>query len=213
VTCATAAELAGLWTTKHTGVHVAVPGNAARLDRTGLRLHWGAGPAPVARNAVDDHILNVLFHTARCLGRDAALPIWDSAVRKQKVELAFLRRVPWRSPDARALTGAVSTLSDAGGETIFVNGMRAQGVVVKQQVWIDGHPVDGLIGQRLVVQIDGFEHHSDPKARRRDMAADARLALMGYTVLRFDYQQLLFNWTYVTDTIAHAMAQGLHLAR
>lgn len=79
-------------------------------------------------------------------------------------------------------------------------------------MWIDGHPVDFLIGDRLVVQLDGFEHHSSPAARRRDMDADARLTLLGYTVLRFDYQQVMFEWERVEAVLATAMAQQVHLA-
>lgn len=213
VTCASAAAMLGLWTPEHDGVHVAVPGNAGRLDADGLTLHWGSGPAPVARNAVDDHIANVLFHTARCLGRRKALPIWESALRKGLVELPHLQRIGWRNAEARELTRAASLLSDAGGETLFVDGMRAEGIAVRQQVVVDGHPLDGLIGDRLAIQIDGFAHHSSAADRRRDIRADARLALLGYTVLRFDYRQILFDWPYVRDTIVHAMAQGLHLIR
>ena len=35
---------------------------------------------------------------------------------------------------------------------------------------------------------------------------------MGYTVLRFDYVQIMFEWPFVEGTILAAMAQGLHLA-
>ncbi len=51
-------------------------------------------------------------------------------------------------------------------------------------------------------QIDGFEHRSKPSDRRRDMRADARLALRGYTVLRFDYQQVLLDSNHVIATAA-----------
>ena len=40
----------------------------------------------------------------------------------------------------------------------------------------------------------------------------ARLALRGYTILRFDYYQVLFDPAYVIDTVLTAIAQGLHLA-
>ncbi|GAB3612544.1 hypothetical protein GCM10027415_08840 [Humibacter ginsengisoli] len=41
--------------------------------------------------------------------------------------------------------------------------MAAHGVHVEPQVVIDGHPVDGLIGKMLVIQIDGFGPHKDPQ--------------------------------------------------
>ena len=62
-----------------------------------------------------------------------------------------------------------------------------------------------------MVQLDGFAHHRGAD-RRRDLRADARLVLRGYTVLRFDFVQVLFHPDEVVATIALAMAQGLHLA-
>ncbi|MEV8263016.1 DUF559 domain-containing protein [Microbacterium sp. NPDC077057] len=90
--------------------------------------------------------------------------------------------------------------------------MRAVGIDVRQQVWVDGHPLDGVIGERLAIQIDGFRHHSAAGDRRRDLAADARLALRGYTVLRFDYHQVMVDDRHVEDTVLAALAQGLHRA-
>lgn len=213
VTCVSWAALMGLWGPETGAVprtHVAVPGNASRFSAAGLRLHWAAGPAPVSRNANEDHVLNVLFHVAQCLPRRDALAVWESAIRKNVADGAVLGRVSWRSSQAGALASVASLLSDSGLETVFVDGMRRVGVTVRQQVWIDDHPVDGLIGTSLVVQIDGFSHHSAAAERRRDLRADARLVARGYVVLRFDYQQVLFDWDEVLDTILTAMAQGAH---
>lgn len=215
VTCVSAAGMRGLWLPADTTteIHVAVASTASRIPSDGLHLHWGRGPAPVGRNATEEPLVNVLFHVAHCLPERGALAVWESAVRKGMAEPDVLQRVAWRSPQAAALASGVSMLSDSGLETIFVDGMRRAGVVVRQQVWIDGHPVDGLIGTSLVTQIDGFAHHSSAADRRRDLEADARLTARGYTVLRFDYWQVLFAWHHVAETIQLAMAQGAHLRR
>ena len=65
----------------------------------------------------------------------------------------------------------------------------------------------------LIVQVDGFRYHREARERRRDIAHDARLVLLGYTVLRFDYAQVLFGWAEVEHAILLAVAQGLHRAR
>ncbi|MFV0318760.1 MAG: endonuclease domain-containing protein [Microbacterium sp.] len=209
VTCVSAAAIQRLWVPKHGEIHVAVPGTASRFDADGLHVHWGTGPAPIGRGATEEHIVNVLFHVAHCLARRDALAVWESAIRNQAVETGVLMRVAWRSEDAAALAAVASFLSDSGLETHFVDGMRTAGVAVRQQVWIDGHAVDGLVGDSLIVQIDGFTHHRAAE-RRRDLAADARLVLRGYTVLRFDYYQVLFDWSSVLTTVLTAMAQNLH---
>lgn len=212
VTCVTAAKERGLWSENTTETHLAVPSTASRNKAEGRRLHWAEGPVPVARFSTEDPILNVLYHVARCQEPATALAVWESALRKGHVTLPELRRTAWHSTAADEVLERVGVLSDSGVETNFLRIMRSCGVQVQQQVVIDGHPVDGLIGERLVVQLDGFEFHSKPEDRRRDMRQDARLVLLGYTVLRFDYQQVMFDPRYVQQTILNAIAQGLHLA-
>jgi len=194
-------------------MHLAVPGTSSRITSPIRVLHWAPGPAPAARFAVDDPILNVLYQVARCLEPAEATAIWESALRKTLVTLTQLRRTAWRSTAVGTVLEMVGALSDSGVETAFIRICRTCGVAVRQQVMIDGHPVDALIGERLVVQLDGFEFHGTAKDRRRDLRQDARLALLGYTVLRFDYQQVMFDPGYVQQTIVNAVAQGLHLVR
>lgn len=167
---------------------------------------------PASRYALIDPTVNVLEAIARCLPFASALAVWESAVRRDATTAAFLRRVPWRTAAARRLAEAVGALADSGLETIFVDRLRPYGLELRQQVWLDDHPVDALIGDLLVVQIDGFEHHADAARRRADIRADARLVLLGYTVLRFDYQQVLFDWPHVEASIMGAVAQRLHRA-
>lgn len=209
LTCLSAARRLRLWTPDHDRLHVAVPSTSARLAADEHRLHWSSGPAPVAATALEDPIINVLFHVARCVPLADALAVWESAVRTRQVDAAVLARVRWRSTAARRLAETASALSDSGVETRFVILMHSIGVSVRQQVRIDGHRVDGLIGDSLVVQIDGFQHHRAAD-RRRDITADARLTLRGYTVLRFDYMQVLFQPDQVIAVVSAAIAQRLH---
>ena len=213
VTCVTAAEMAGLWIPPGQSSldrpHIAVRPTSSRHGDTGAQLHWAVGPVPCSPTVVEDPLLNVLFHVARCLPRQDALTIWESAIRKQRADPAVLARTAWHSTRAQALASMASALSDSGLETVFVDGMRRCGIVVRQQVRVDGHLVDGLIGERLIVQIDGFTHHQAAD-RRRDLREDARLLLRGYLVLRFDFQQILFDWPHVEETVVLAIAQGLH---
>jgi very-short-patch-repair endonuclease len=214
VTCISASRSWGLWLPA--GVdetpHIAVPHSASRVSRPGLVLHHATGPEPVGPTQLDDSLTNVLFHVARCVSPAAAIGVWESAIRRKLVSPEGLRRVKWRNARAARLAALAEKYSDSGLETEFVRLMRSVGVGLRQQVWIDGHPVDALVGERLVVQLDGFAHHSSPADRRRDIQADARLALLGYTVLRFDYHQIFFEPEQVVQTIRMAIAQGLHRA-
>ncbi|WP_254773779.1 DUF559 domain-containing protein [Microbacterium sp. cf046] len=208
-TCLSEAQRLQLWTPDHSELHIAIAPRASGRDSDGVRLHWSRGPAPIAATALRDPIINVLHHVARCVPLAEALAVWESAIRRKHVDPAVLARIQWRSESARRMAKSASNPSDSGVETRFLVLMRTIGVSVRQQVWIDGHPLDGLIGEHLVVQLDGFAHHQ-AKERRRDLRADARLTLRGYTVLRFDYFQVLFQPEYVIGTVSTAIAQGLH---
>ena len=209
-TCLSAAALQGLWVPEHGDTHVAVQATASRNAADGIRLHWASGPAPVSRTLTEEPIINVLFHVARCIPLSEAILVWESAIRMKTASVETLRRVAWRSSPATQLARMAGHLSDSGMETRFCRGMHALGVAVRQQVRIDGHAVDGLIGEALIVQLDGFAFHSSATSRRRDIEADARLVLRGYTVLRFDYFQIFFEWDSVVQTVRTAVAQGLH---
>lgn len=201
-----------MWVPEVTEIHIAVASTASRISEDGLRIHWAQGPIPVPSRSAEEPLINVLFHTARCLEPADALAIWESAIRTKRTTTAELARVRWRSSAADRFASMASALSDSGLETRFIWIMRDIGVRVRQQVRIDGRSVDGLIGECLVIQLDGFAHHQAAD-RRRDIEADARLMLLGYTVLRFDYYQVMFNPGYVQTVIQTAIAQGLHLAR
>ncbi|WP_309082499.1 endonuclease domain-containing protein [Microbacterium sp.] len=83
-------------------------------------------------------------------------------------------------------------------------------VPIRIQTWIAGHRVDALIGDRLVLQIDGATHVG--AQRSEDIRHDAELKLMGYHVIRVSYTQVMFEWHVVQDLIMRAIAQGLHRA-
>ncbi|MET0297209.1 MAG: DUF559 domain-containing protein [Microbacterium sp.] len=212
VTCLSAARSMGLWTPTHDEHHVLVPRTDSRIDRSGLRVHTAQGPVPLPRRVTDEPVVNVLFQVARCATPADALAVWDSALRNRVVDAALLTRVHWRSARAQRLAAVATELSDSGIETRFAVLMRSTGVSISQQVWLDGHPVDALIGERLIVQLDGFAHHSSAESRRRDIRQDARLAVRGFTVLRFDYFQVMFDPDHVVEQVLNALSQGLHLA-
>jgi len=61
---------------------------------------------------------------------------------------------------------------------------------VKRQKMIDNYIVDFYIAEkRLVVELDGLQHHQ-PKNREYDTVRDHRLSMMGYTVVRYDNEQI-----------------------
>lgn len=212
LTCLSEAARLRFWTPDHDDLHVSVRPTSSTARPQGVVFHWAPGPMPVSRHSWSEPVVNVLAHVATCVPRLQALAVWESALNKRAIAAAHLARIDWTSPRARELAAIASLLSDSGLETYLVERLSPFRLPLRQQVWLEGHPVDVLIGERLVIQLDGFEHHRGAKERRRDLAHDARLSLLGFTVLRFDYAQVLFGWPDVESAILLAVAQGLHRA-
>ncbi|WP_177232095.1 DUF559 domain-containing protein [Agromyces sp. CF514] len=213
VACITAARMHGLWTIDDDRPHLAVAHGASRFDAAGARIHWNAGPIASGRFELLEPPVDALVHIAACRPFEHALATWESALRTRNVDPGYLAQLPLRHAAARRVRDCASQLSDSGLESITFSRLRSIGIPVRQQVRLAGHAVDGLIGSHLVIQLDGYGFHRDAASRRRDIAHDRRLALMGFTVLRFDYQQVLAEWAGVELEVRSAMAIGLHLGR
>ncbi|WP_322409242.1 DUF559 domain-containing protein [Microbacterium invictum] len=210
LTCVTAARRHGLWVLTEDRCHVACGPHATgpRPDRA--TVHWAR---PVMQRDPDDLVdplPNALVLVATCVPHEQALVIWESAFRLRRVDPTVLARTPL-PPAARRLLAEARPFADSGLETLFVVRLRWLPIPITPQVWIAGRPVDFLIGDRLVVQLDGGHHVGAQRAR--DNAHDAELMLLGYHIIRVGYSEMLEEWPAVQRRILDAIAQGLHLAR
>jgi very-short-patch-repair endonuclease len=210
LTCRTRASMLGLWLHDHRGrPHFAVPGNAKRKLPVDAKLHWGKPVIPRHPDMLVDPVENVLANVAECEPFERALATWESALNKSLITLEALRGYHWK-PAARRVLEHAMPFADAGLETYLRNRLRWLKLPVFTQIWIAGHRVDALIGERLIVQIDGAHHVG--AQRSEDIRHDAELRLMGYTVIRVSYAQIMFEWHVVQDLIMRAVAQGLYRA-
>lgn len=213
LTCVSAARRRGWWVPDDApdDIHVGLDPHASS-PIPAVTAHWSQRIAPPPGYGLLDSVEDTLAHIAQCLIPESAQIVWNSALKVEKLPVHALRRVRWRSTAARECADRASYQSDSGLETIVVVRLSGWGIPMRQQVELLGRPVDLLIGERLVVQIDGFAHHSTSAQRSKDVAFDAELVLMGYTVLRFTYAQVMYDWPAVERRIARAIAVGAHLA-
>lgn len=213
VACTSAARILGLWTLADDHPHIAISPRAKTPARSDVRLHRTLPLAPVRRTALVESVVDVLGHVAVCLDRERALAVWESALRTGLVLPGAVGAIGWRSRMARELAAAAGVLSDSGLETLVAERLRALGLRLVQQAVVLGHRVDLLVGDRLVLQIDGWEFHSRAADRARDNRHDARLRAAGYTVIRIGYAEVVHGWAAIEAEISLAVAQGAHLAR
>lgn len=210
LSCVTAAERHGLWMPERLPLHVAAPPNAARITvPSRVVVHWARPILPRPPDATVDDLVNALALVAGCQPFESALVIWESAMNKGLIDAARLRGLDLPAP-ARELLTMARPFADSGLESIFISRLRWMGLRMLPQAWILDRRVDLLIGERLVVQIDGATHTG--AQRTRDIAHDAQLLLHGYYPLRFSYEQVMERWHEVQAVIMEAVAQGKHLA-
>lgn len=210
LSCLTVAERQGLWVPQRGLIHVAARPNAARITvPKGVVVHWSTPIVPRDPDAGEDCLANALALVAQCQPVETALVIWESALNKGLTDRALLSGLDL-PPAARAVLDQATPFSDSGLETIFVTRLRWLNVRMIPQAWVLGHRVDLLIGDRLIIQIDGATHTG--AQRTIDIEHDAQLALRGYHVLRFSYEQIMERWPEVQAVIMNAIACELHLA-
>ncbi|MGK0742839.1 DUF559 domain-containing protein [Leucobacter sp. Z1108] len=209
LTCVSAAKLQGLWVLSESRPHLATRSGHARAPETGGVVHWATPPIPRHPEILVDPVENFLDCVARCQPHESALTIFESALNKRLITRIGLLKLPM-SAAARRLLEVATPFADSGLESIVASRLQWLRVPVVPQAWVLGHRVDLLIGERLIVQIDGA-HHTGAQ-RDEDIRHDAYLLTHGYLVIRVSYAQVLEHWPEVQSRIMSVVAQGLHLA-
>ncbi len=210
LSCVTLAERRGIWVTDAAEPHLAAPPRSGHANAARGVVHWSAPWFPRDPDLLEDSVENALILVARCRPHEDALATWESALRQGFVAPGVLARAPL-PPAARRVLAELTPFADAGTESILRTRLRWLPVPITPQVRVRGHRVDLVIGDRLVIQIDGGHHVGLQRAA--DIAHDADLMLHGYHVIRIGYDQLMNHWPSVQHRILAAIAQGLHLAR
>jgi very-short-patch-repair endonuclease len=223
LSCISGARLHGLWAPRSDILHLVVPPNGGRLrtrDDSRVRLsrladplvdiHWNTTPDTRSRLLLEP--LACLEDIARCQPVEFAVAAADSAIRAGLIveeewhSMIARRPEPWRGE-----LGCVDPRAGSGSESVSRLRLGRVDVVAEPQVYIAGVGwVDFLIGECLVIEVDGAEYHTDPERFEADRMRDARLSHLGYRVLRFSYEQVMFRWPEVELAVLSAIARGDH---
>lgn len=210
LSCITAARRRSLWVLEETEYHVAAAPHARGGKRPGAHVHWAQPVVPRHPDALVDGVENMLAIVSACQPFEPALAVWESALRVGLVTKTALEMLPFHHR-AREILAVASPYSDSGLESFIVPRLKWMRVRIIPQAWLLGHRVDFLIGDRLILQIDGGHHMG--AQRLSDNAHDALLMINGFHVIRVGYSQIVGDWARVQDVIMRAVAQGLHLAK
>jgi very-short-patch-repair endonuclease len=216
LSCVSALDLAGIWTHADASTHLVVDPHDCRLRsprdsrrRRGVDdpivVHWRRHPGP-SRLIVDP--IHALLDTCLCCSPEMVTASADSFLHLHPERLADFSQVAHHAPQSHQLALLrADGVCESGIETLFW--LRMRHPAPRRQVRIRGvGRVDFLFGDRLVVEVDGAEFHSDAEHFETDRRRDALLSARGYRVLRFSYRQVMYDWPTVEAAVRVAISRG-----
>jgi very-short-patch-repair endonuclease len=221
--CVSAAAVHGMWDLEPDELHVSAARNTSRIDvgipsmldgALPLRTHWTRHPelhvAPRVRAPIQS-VANALLTIAHCQPLEQAVILADSALRRGLIDLGEIGELARADSAIAAVFAHADPASDSDSETLARVRLARRGIVMVPQVVIDGHPVDGLIGTALVLQLDGFGPHSRRAQHNRDLRQDDRMRRKGYIVLRYSRDLVIREWPMIESTIVGLVQARKHL--
>jgi len=165
--------------------------------------HFHIGKPPLGRASLEV----ALLHYRRCAGDEAFFAAFESALSKRLLSKAARQRVRAALPQsARWLVDLARSDADSGLESVLRLRLHILGIRLDCQVQVAGvGRVDFVVGGRLIIEADGKLNHDGPSMRHKDLTRDAAASAQGFETLRFDYAQIVYDWTRVQSSILAAL--------
>lgn len=192
--------------------HVTLPRGKVRR-RTGQRciLHW-------AEASVDGDVttpIQTLLDCIRVLPLAEALAVTDSALHQGIVDQddLFTAAGRLRGPHRRRIQQVVG-LADGRAESVLESALRA----ILLEAGIEGFVPQvavrdaefsarldlGHWGLRIGLEAEGFEHHGTRQALIKDCRRHVNLSIRGWTVLRFSWEDIMYDPDWVAAAVREA---------
>jgi very-short-patch-repair endonuclease len=208
--CADALRVHGVWVPERLGRdHVRRSRRARTRGPAGCRPYGATTPID---GAVDD--VDMAFRCLlRCGEAEDVTVVADSILHLRLASAAELEAWSVDAPSRMRRALERVDASESGLESILRLRLRSRNVRVRTQVWIEGMRVDLLVGDVLVVECDGGEHHASWTAQAADRARDRRLTTLGFVVVRLTYGQIVDDWEAVEADLLSLVRRRAHRAR
>ncbi|KQM82212.1 endonuclease domain-containing protein [Agromyces sp. Leaf222] len=111
----------------------------------------------------------------------------------------------------RAVLDRLDFGGQSGLETKVRLFLRSRRIRFRTQAPIEGVGlVDFLVGDRLVIEVDGWSFHSSQSQLENDRRRDFELMTRGYLVLRLSYRQVTHDWERTSAGILALLARREH---
>ncbi|CAG7844571.1 hypothetical protein USB125703_00807 [Pseudoclavibacter triregionum] len=213
LTCVDALKRLGCWVPPSaSGLHVRFADRAPTAAHPSLATHVmprSTGVKPVLA-AIDPADLAAIC-LVRCIPRDDAVAVFDSALRLGAIDAGSLDRVLRASQAGGLIAEALDPSAESGIESYLRLLLRRLRLDFAVQVRIVGvGRVDFLVGDRLVIEADGRAWHSQPAAIQLDADRANALRRLGFDILRFTYADIIHEPDKVAQTIMTAVRRRDH---
>lgn len=219
--CVSAAHAHGLAVSSSPELHVVVPHNAARLrspddltrrigrsEHPGLVVHWSDQRLGPDRKV--ESVPECLVSMAFCQPVERTIAAADSALNRRLIAWeTWLQVIEVLPPALASLLATADGRAESITESIARFRLQRLGFAPRLQVPLPGvGRVDMMLGERLVLEFDGWAYHGDREQFERDRRRDAKVAALGKQGLRFSYRQVMTRWHEVRSAILGALAHA-----
>ncbi|GAB93499.1 endonuclease domain-containing protein [Gordonia rhizosphera] len=211
LSCLSALRLQKVWVpgTSET-VHARARASAHRTPGAQFCQQYGR---PESELSSVDELTVAVRHALKCLDDEGIVVVCDSILNKDLLELSDLKTV-FRSAPARIrrLLDRCDGAAQSGTESMTRLHLRSRGIGVRTQVDIAGVGfVDMVVGARLIIEVDGYEHRSSKEQFEKDRERDRKAVGLGYIVIRLTYHQVVHEWPAAEESIMDIVRRGEHL--
>lgn len=195
----------GVWLLRDARLHVRVNPNTPRIGGRAC-VHY-LPPAVSER----DELINALVAMAYCSSREALVVAIDSLIDTGLLRMEEIAPIANRHYRLRTAITLARPGSQAGGETLVRLFLASSRIKHRTQVQLEGggrH--DLVVGDRLVIEVDGREHHLGEQFET-DRRRDRELLRRGYLVFRISYRMLYQDWEQTKSAILEMVRRDDHL--
>lgn len=186
--------------------------NAPAGRRAGAQVRWGeVSPAELEAGRTSE--VRTVLDCARFLPLEDALAVADSALRAGLTKTELLLHCQRLPRTGRSRAYRVVELATAKAANPFESALRAivleiPGSHFHPQLWVGNTGRADLVDEvnKLVLEADSFEFHSDSAALNRDIERYNAFICDRYLLLRFGWRHVMFEQDYVRATVSSLIA-------
>ncbi|MFZ2510284.1 MAG: DUF559 domain-containing protein [Gordonia sp. (in: high G+C Gram-positive bacteria)] len=213
-TCISALRLHGVWIPEgHHRTHTRARPHTQKSGVAGPPKPCRRYGRPVSEDCAVDDVPTALAHAVRCVNDEELVVLLDSIMNLRLMSRDEIEAVLRPAPVAVQRLLDRTAQSQAGTETMVRFRLQSRNIRVRSQVCIPGVGiVDLLVGDRLIVEVDGEQFHHSTEQFHKDRSRDAEALRLGYLSLRLTYRSVVHEWRTPEAVILAVVRRGDHLA-